>query len=250
MPTPKKNLYCAICNGDLPRGRVKYCDDACASVGHAQKEERARAKRLKACARCGAPKERGRRGGRLCPACIEIRADVERQMDRERHRRQRIAEVQANLEDGKPVMRHAVIYRDGEKWCPRCQQYRAVENFPERKDTKKRASYCRPCQKAYNSERRLKIQFGLDWDEYDFLLAAQGGRCAICDGRPRKHLLAVDHDHKTGEIRGLLCSRCNHKLLGSANDDPARLRKAADYLEQFGPRDVFGEPRYVPGTDL
>jgi len=96
-------------------------------------------------------------------------------------------------------------------------------------------------------ERRLRLTFGLTWDEYDFLLGCQGGVCAICSGRPRKYALAVDHDHKTGEIRGLLCSRCNHKLLGSANDDPARLRKAADYLEEFGPREVFGQRRFIPG---
>src|SRR6185369_8650939 len=104
-----------------------------------------------------------------------------------------------------------------------------------------------PCQRFYNTERRIRIVFGMSWDDYEMLLACQDGRCAICGGRPRRSLLAIDHDHKSGEIRGLLCSRCNHKLLGAANDDPARLRKAADYLEQFGPREVFGEPRYAPG---
>ncbi len=94
----------------------------------------------------------------------------------------------------------------------------------------------------------MLLNFGLTWDEYDMLLACQDHRCAICGGKPRKHALSVDHDHNTGEVRGLLCSRCNHKLLGSANDDPARLRKAADYLETYGPREVFGRPRYVPGS--
>lgn len=89
--------------------------------------------------------------------------------------------------------------------------------------------------------------FGIDLDEYDLILSAQDGRCAICNGVPRTRRLSVDHNHRTGEIRGLLCSRCNHKLLGSANDSADRLRKAADYLDSANVTDVFGTPRYVPG---
>lgn len=113
----------------------------------------------------------------------------------------------------------------------------------------KTSAYCKPCTKSYNRERMVKMKYGLDWDEYELLLVCQDHRCAICGGMPRKHVLAVDHDHQTGEIRGLLCSRCNHKLLGSANDDPNRLRKAADYLESFDPREVFGERKIVPGFE-
>lgn len=202
---------------------------------------------MAACKNCGGPKELGVRGGKFCAVCREKIQDASAQIDRERRRRKRVAEIQQKLDDGELVLRHPVTFREGDKWCPRCQDYRPKDAFPTRTDTKKHAAYCRPCQKAYNQERRLKLHYGIDWDEYEFLLAAQDYRCAICQGRPRKHTLAVDHDHKTGEIRGLLCSRCNHRLLGSANDDPARLRRAADYLEQFHPREVFGESRFIPG---
>jgi predicted nucleic acid-binding Zn ribbon protein len=75
--------------------------------------------------------------------------------------------------------------------------------------------------------------YGITAEEYDALLAAQEGRCAIC-GSPdwpgkgnRPH---IDHDHETGRIRGLLCNNCNTGL-GQFKDDPQRLRAAIRYLE-------------------
>lgn len=72
----------------------------------------------------------------------------------------------------------------------------------------------------------LRRKYGLTGDEYDRLLAAQGGLCAICRqperlmGRGRVRRLAVDHDHRTGRVRGLLCASCN-TILGHLRDDPA-----------------------------
>jgi hypothetical protein len=83
---------------------------------------------------------------------------------------------------------------------------------------------------------RLVKQYGLTPAEYDAMLAAQGGLCAICrqpeeqrgpDGKVRP--LAIDHNHATDEIRGLLCSRCNTGL-GWFRDDPAMLVAALAYL--------------------
>lgn len=73
--------------------------------------------------------------------------------------------------------------------------------------------------------------YGLEPGQYDAMLAAQDGRCAICrtdapGGRGSWH---VDHEHATGRVRGLLCHRCN-LMLGNAQDDPARLRAAVEYL--------------------
>ncbi len=68
--------------------------------------------------------------------------------------------------------------------------------------------------------------------DYEALLLRQNGACAICDTRPSsaKHL-AIDHDHVTGKIRGLLCTGCNWAL-GRFKDDPARFDAAARYLRE------------------
>lgn len=83
----------------------------------------------------------------------------------------------------------------------------------------------------------LKKAFGIDIIEYNKLFELQNGLCKICN-EPEKakhqsgHIkqLAVDHDHKTGKIRGLLCWICNTGI-GKLKEDPKLLRKAADYIE-------------------
>jgi hypothetical protein len=78
---------------------------------------------------------------------------------------------------------------------------------------------------------QLKRKYGLTLEEYDALLEEQAGGCAICGGtNPSGFRLAVDHNHETGEVRGLLCTNCNF-VLGYSHDDPALLRKTIRYLE-------------------
>jgi Recombination endonuclease VII len=73
-------------------------------------------------------------------------------------------------------------------------------------------------------------QLGITDADYQALLASQGGGCAICDHPPRTRRLHVDHDHKTGKVRGLLCHRCNRALPSWIS--LAWLRSAIDYLER------------------
>jgi hypothetical protein len=76
---------------------------------------------------------------------------------------------------------------------------------------------------------RLKL-YGITPQDFRRMLAKQGGVCAICKGpEPTGMALAVDHDHVTGRVRGLLCSNCN-KGLGCFKDSPCALRTAALYL--------------------
>lgn len=240
---------CQECGKPRPKGRVKYCGDACLGAV-TQRRTRARDDtKLIPCRRCGGAKEPGTRGGKYCTECRRIMADAFEQHEHERGRRRSAAATAAKLADGQQVKYRRVDAPEGMKWCARCQDFRLLTSFPLRKEGR-RGSYCSPCQRAFNRERRLLLHFGLTWEEYDFLLTTQDHRCAICNGHPRRYMLAVDHDHRTGEIRGLLCIRCNQRLLGAANDDPARLRKAADYLEAFTPREVFGEQKFVPGTEV
>lgn len=86
----------------------------------------------------------------------------------------------------------------------------------------------------------LKRTYNITLDEYDVLLDAQGGVCAICKRPPRTRSLHVDHDHKTGLIRGLLCMPCNTQLL-RRHVTADRLRAAADYLESPPSLPVLGE---------
>lgn len=65
---------------------------------------------------------------------------------------------------------------------------------------------------AYMHEWWIKKLYGLSIDGYREILAAQGGACAICGGPPGTKRFAVDHDHRTGKVRGLLCSMCNTAL--------------------------------------
>lgn len=79
----------------------------------------------------------------------------------------------------------------------------------------------------------LRRKFDLTIEEYEQLLAAQGGRCAICRREPGKISLHVDHDHETGEVRGLLCFRCNGGA-GQFKEDVELLARAIDYLDSGG----------------
>lgn len=110
----------------------------------------------------------------------------------------------------------AVVYRIG-----RGRGYWACQNGSwkgGRKTPETRRAYAIP------------TKFGISVVEYDALLAKQSGVCAICSQvcSTGNHL-AVDHDHNTGRIRGLLCSRCN-RAIGLLGDDLARLQQAIAYL--------------------
>lgn len=74
--------------------------------------------------------------------------------------------------------------------------------------------------------------YGIDLEGYQDLLDSQGGQCAICGTPPAGQPLQVDHDHDTGEVRGLLCRNCNLGL-GHFQDELSRLRSASAYLERF-----------------
>jgi hypothetical protein len=81
---------------------------------------------------------------------------------------------------------------------------------------------------------RAKLRkYRLTEDQYFGMLNAQHGLCAVC-GQPETHstwALAIDHDHATGRVRGLLCFQCN-TMIGKAKDNPAILRAGADYVER------------------
>lgn len=75
----------------------------------------------------------------------------------------------------------------------------------------------------------IKKKFGVTKGQYETMLLAQNGLCAICGIKPNHKKLSVDHDHVTGRIRGLLCSPCNLGL-GSFRDNIESLARAQIYL--------------------
>ena len=95
--------------------------------------------------------------------------------------------------------------------CKSCNRSKRPGLFSYRK------TICNACYKrtpAYRAQRDryLLATYGLTVDEYDALLEVEDGTCWICGGRSGEKHLAVDHDHKTGQVRGLLCKRCNSVL--------------------------------------
>jgi hypothetical protein len=85
----------------------------------------------------------------------------------------------------------------------------------------------------------LKKKYGITLVQYEALVAACGNKCAICKRGPsgvgRAGILYVDHDHATGEMRGLLCAKCNI-MLGGSRDVPETLEAGAAYLRQYAAR--------------
>jgi len=100
---------------------------------------------------------------------------------------------------------------------------------------------CKDCAKAAAKKYRrspeaqreyeLQYYYGISKKEYDALAEAQDNKCAICGEHPEKHL-AVDHCHRSGVIRGLLCRTCNSGI-GLLKDDPRIVSNAAYYLRNF-----------------
>lgn len=84
--------------------------------------------------------------------------------------------------------------------------------------------------KAIGRRSNLKRQYGLTSEDYDRLLESQGGKCAGCGDCSDAAVLHVDHDHETGEVRGLLCGPCN-RTIGMAMDRPDRLIGLTRYLQ-------------------
>jgi hypothetical protein len=91
-------------------------------------------------------------------------------------------------------------------------------------------------QTRYNRNAALKRLYGLTLEDYERLLAAQGGVCAICESPPganggpgTRRFLAIDHNHATGKIRGLLCHHCN-VAIGYLHEDLKLFDKARAYL--------------------
>lgn len=133
------------------------------------------------------------------------------------------------------------------KKCYRCKKEKEVKEFYKRSKGGLRGE-CKKCSKEIyykyiekhpeyskraDLKHRLKYKFRLTLEEYFLLVKKQDFKCAICKKTEleNKQQLAIDHNHKNGKIRGLLCTRCNHGI-GHFKDDIFLLKQAIVYLSQ------------------
>jgi len=130
------------------------------------------------------------------------------------------------------------------KLCSRCKETKSTQEFI--RAGKYFHSYCNPCRHEYdnrryhsNPKRYYNPEYILEWKRKNYygisryqlneMLLDQEDKCAICQIELDWRKMHVDHNHKTGKVRGLLCYKCN-VALGHFNDSPAIVRAAADYM--------------------
>lgn len=169
----------------------------------------------KPCLACGRSEKR-RGNARFCEECWLRQQPAHVQATEARHRLAMIPE---------PLrVRSASTSPPGRLWCRDCQSFILEQDFSSKSKLR-----CKACQSIKTRGNRLENQYSITQNEYDILYEAQGGRCYLCGRRSLRVPLAVDHDHKTGEVRGLLCPDpnfgCNLKILPrfDASDDPVQM---------------------------
>lgn len=144
------------------------------------------------------------------------------------------------------------------KVCSKCRTEKSADQFHKNKAKKDGLQpYCKPCHRAMidawqsrnvervrlttkgwtsrhadfvkkHCERRRLKKYGITSEQYRDLLAQCGGKCMICRRQPDK-TIDIDHCHKTGRVRGLLCNGCNTGL-AKFRDDATVLEAAIEYL--------------------
>ena len=132
------------------------------------------------------------------------------------------------------------------KTCTECSETKPFEDFHKGKNyADGYRSKCKTCMSAYYKERNSKPEqkarlransykrrYNISIEDYNCLAESQNYACKICgskDSRRGNSFLMVDHDHETGDVRGLLCSPCN-SAIGLLGDNISHLESAINYL--------------------
>lgn len=124
--------------------------------------------------------------------------------------------------------------RPGDKFCSSSCRWRNRDKQPYRKEKKaENNKKWRSWNFDYRRDYMLRYTYGITQEQYEEILADQGGCCAICGKTPEEEgrNLSVDHDHQTGEIYGILCTVCNKVLVGHIRE-PNAFKRAFEYLEK------------------
>lgn len=128
--------------------------------------------------------------------------------------------------------------------CNKCLDYLPATAFSRNSRVGDRGYQytCKQCCKSVARKQNLK-KYGLTEDTFQTLWEGQLGSCAICSKQLQRtgpSGFAVDHNHDTGEVRGLLCQLCNQGI-GCLQDSPTILQKAIEYLNDnghYGPKEA------------
>lgn len=154
----------------------------------------------------------------LKPRCKKCQSDEHKRKKLQRHAR--------HTED---YYQRLLSEPSAGKVCPDCKEFKPWKAYYRNRSTVDGFGFwCRFCA-SFRAARHTK-GYKLTGPEFRELLERQGGLCAICRRPPDGTRLVVDHDHTGGDVRGLLCHGCNRGI-GLMREDPAALRRAADYLE-------------------
>lgn len=124
-------------------------------------------------------------------------------------------------------------------WCKQCnseyhnewvkEELKINPDFAKKQSVAVSKSQKKNSRKTKNKE--LSRKYGITVEQFEAMVLVQNNLCAICHKKPNKRALSVDHCHKTGSIRELLCQKCN-TILGQAGDSVEILIKAIKYLEK------------------
>lgn len=131
------------------------------------------------------------------------------------------------------------------KQCRKCLTLKSLDNFGLSKNRKDgHQTWCKSCRKEYHSlnvkrhreicwKNDIRKKYNLTVSQYQEILEKQDYKCAICGIKNTTRKLAIDHNHATKEVRGLLCNNCNRGI-GHLKDSITNLQKAIEYLQEKG----------------
>src|SRR5215471_6051774 len=127
-----------------------------------------------------------------------------------------------------PVYRESLLAGNRARYDNRKDEINAKKRLRYASDPAYRQR-CLDRDKTKKRDQQLRRDYGISLQDFDAILAHQGGACAICRERFTR-TPHVDHDHDTRVVRGLLCSQCNRGL-GCFDDDVEIMESAVEYLE-------------------
>ncbi len=166
-----------------------------------------------------------------CSTCKEVKTE-----DSFPIRKNRKKLVSSACYDCKNI--RAKEYRERPEIKSRINEYQNSDEYRVKHNEYEKIRY------ASNEKSRLQMKdkallrmYGITLEQYNLLLINQNYKCKICNDPPGKRNLAVDHDHNTGSVRGLLCDSCNRGI-GLLKDKPEVLMKAAEYILGKKSKDV------------